>query len=242
MKKSIRILCASATALFVLFGTPHLTPANSVAHAEVQARQITVNGTGTVTVDPDVVYVQFGVETTGKTASEAMNRNATIFASVKDALRKAGIAEKDIQTVQFSTFPEYDYNDKQGPKLTGYRVQNIVRVTYRDLKNVGSLLDQLSAAGINRVDSLTFGSEKMDQYTATALTRAVQDARAKADVLAQAAGVKVKEVISISQLGTSQPPVVYMQKMAAEAAPSATSAVYAGQLQVSASVDVVFGF
>jgi uncharacterized protein YggE len=213
-------------------------PDHAFALPETQYKQISVVGTGTVTVVPDVVYVQFGVETVGKTANEALQKNAQIFENVKAAIIKAGVADKDIQTVQFNTFPIYD-----DQKLTGYRVQNMVRVTYRDIKNVGNLLDQLSAAGVNRVDSLSFHTEKMDEYEIKALDLAVQDARTKAEVLANAAGVRIKGVLAVTEGGAAPPPIVFAQKQrVAELARTAQTEISPGELTIEASVQVVYSF
>lgn len=230
---------ACATLLLAAIGIGQATlPKSAWAVQEAQQKQIAVVGEGRVTVKPDVVYVQFGVETTGKTANEAVQKNAQIFEGVKAAIKKAGVEEKDIQTVQFNTYPVYD-----NQKLTGYRVQNIVRITYRDVDRVGSLLDQLAAAGVNRMDSLAFSSEKIDEYKKQALSLAVQDARSKADALATAAGVRIKGVVSMAESGATQPPVFYLQKqMAADLAKTAQTEISPGELKVEATVNVVYGF
>nr|WP_241254473.1 SIMPL domain-containing protein [Brevibacillus sp. SYP-B805] len=222
-------------ALFCL--VPWARPEAAHALPDAPNRHISVVGTGTVTAAPDVAYVQFGVETSGKTASEAVQKNARIFEAVKAALIKAGVAEKDIQTTQFNTFPVYD-----NQKLTGYRVQQIVRVTYRDVGNVGRLLDQLSAAGVNRVDALSFGTEKRDEYEKKALDQAVQDARAKAEVLAAAAGVRIRGVVSITEGGAAPPPIVYSQRQAAELGRIAPTEIFAGEIKIEASVNVIYSF
>ncbi|HZG17659.1 MAG TPA: SIMPL domain-containing protein [Candidatus Bathyarchaeia archaeon] len=213
-------------------------PDSAWAAQDSQAKQITVTGQGSITVQPDVVYVQFGVETSGKTANEAVQKNAQIFEGVKAAIKQAGVADADIQTVQYNTYPVY-----QDQKLTGYRVQNIVRVTYRDVANVGKLLDQLAAAGVNRVESLAFSSEKMDEYEKQALSLAVKDARSKADALAAAAGVRIKGVVSMTESGAAQPPVLYMQRqLSSDLAKNAETDISPGQLKVEVTVQVIYGF
>ncbi|WP_134684637.1 SIMPL domain-containing protein [Brevibacillus migulae] len=214
-------------------------PDSASAAQDSQTKQIAVTGQGSITIKPDVVYVQFGVETSGKTANEAVQKNAQIFEGVKAAIKQAGVADADIQTVQFNTYPIY-----QDQKLTGYRVQNIVRVTYRDVDHVGKLLDQLAAAGVNRVESLAFSSEKMDEYEKQALSLAVKDARSKADALAAAAGVRIRGVVSMTESGAGQPPVFYMQRQLSSdlAAKAAETEISPGQLKVEATVQVVYGF
>jgi uncharacterized protein YggE len=223
----------------MLCGGQAAFPQGAWAAQQTQEKQISVVGEGSITIKPDVVYVQFGVETSGNTASEAVAKNAQIFAGVKAAIRKAGVAEQDIQTVQFNTYPVYEKR-----KLTGYRVQNIVRVVYRDVDNVGKLLDQLAAAGVNRVDSLAFSSEKMAEYENKALGLAVQNARSKADALAAAANVRIKGVVRMVESGAAQPPVVFMQRqmsadLATKAAPTEISP---GELKIEVTVNVVYGF
>jgi len=232
-------LFLTASLYFTSIGVGQVAlPDSAWAAQDSQAKQIAVTGQGTITVKPDVVYVQFGVETSGKTANEAVQKNAQIFEGVKAAIKQAGVADADIQTVQYNTYPVY-----QDQKLTGYRVQNIVRVTYRDVANVGKLLDQLAAAGVNRVESLAFSSEKMDEYEKQALSLAVKDARSKADALAAAAGVRIKGVISMTESGAVQPPVFYMQRqLSSELAKNAETDISPGQLKIEATVQVNYGF
>ncbi|WP_139492843.1 SIMPL domain-containing protein [Brevibacillus dissolubilis] len=244
MKKNW-LLYPALTAILLFTGTPindGLGVQTAHAAQEQIVHQINVNGTGSVSITPDVVYVQFGVQTTEKTATEAHQKNAAEFAKVKAALNKAGIADKDIQTVQFSTYPQYSYSDKDGQKITGYTVQNIVRVTYRDIPKVGQFLDTLSQAGVNRVDSLDFGTEKAAAYQSQALERALADARIKADALAKAAGVKIKGIISMTESGAVQPAVPMLLRAKSEAAADAPTQISPGELKIQANISVSYEF
>ncbi|XOS91987.1 SIMPL domain-containing protein [Brevibacillus laterosporus] len=167
-------------------------PAVHAQEAQI-IRNISVTGVGSISIDPDVAYLQVGVETNAKTAKEAQEKNAKIFAAVEKVLKQEGLSEKEIQTIQFTTSPQYNYEDKAGPVLTGYQSQHIVKVTYRHLDKIGNLLDKLSAAGANRIDSVQLSTDKQAKYEGQALTLAVQNAKAKAEALAKASGVTVKK-------------------------------------------------
>lgn len=245
MKKWKWILAAVLASLLMAGAAGFMPMKHSLVYAAESKKVISVTGQGSLNVTPDVAYIQLGVETRAKTAAEAHSANAKTFQAVKAAIQKAGIKDQDVQTVQFNTYPQYTYSDKQGQQLTGYLVQNMIRITYRQLDQIGDLLDQLSAAGVNRVDQIQFGSEKMAEYERKALQLAIADAKAKAEAMAQAAGVKIKGVIMMNQAGAYNPPVLmreFMYKSAAEAPSAPRTEISAGQLKVEARVNVVYEF
>ncbi len=203
---------------------------------------VSVSAEGSVKVEPDVAYVQFAVETRGKSAKDAQQSNAEIFAGVEKTLKETfRVADRDIQTVGFNVYPEYNYTEKNGRELKGYVAAHAVRVTWRELPDVGRLLDALAASGVNRVDGVTFATEKLEQYELEALKKAMAAARAKADVLAASAGRQVKGVLQITQGSPVAAPVVYRDGLAlkTEAAGDATS-IQAGQIEIRATVSVQF--
>ncbi len=213
-------------------GAPQLIRAEST---DPKPGTISVAGTGTVTTEPDTATTTFGVITQGATAKEAMSRNSQEMAKVIEALKRAGIASKDLQTQYVSLDPRYD---NQGREIRGYNATNSVSVTVRDLAQVGSVIDSAIAAGANNLSGPSLSREDRDKLYNDALEKAVADAKEKADVLARAAGVAVGPVQSVSenQQGVGGPmPMGYAMRAAGDATP-----IEAGTTQITASVRVVF--
>jgi len=219
-----------------------------VAHAQENTQQhetISVSGQGTVFAEPDVAYIHFAMEARGKTANEAQRSAAEIFDKVKQVLLETFKAvPRDVQTTGFSVYPEYNYTEREGRVLVGYVAAHSVRVTWRNLQEVGRLLDALAAAGANRVDGVTFGTEKQDQYELEALQKAMAAAEAKANVLAAAAKRQVAGVLHITQDSVTAVPL-YVDKMrvaydAAAAGAAPETSIQTGQIEIRASVSVVY--
>jgi uncharacterized protein YggE len=206
---------------------------------------ITVGAEGKVKVEPDVAYLSFAVETRGKTAQEAQQANADVFSAVEKVLYTTyAIDKKDVQTTGYNVQPEYNYTDKEGQVLKGYVADHNVRVTYRKLEDIGKLMDALSAAGANRMNGVTFDTEKRDQYELDALKNAMANAAAKAGVLASSANRQLGVVLNVVQGDADTVPVVQfgaMAKVAASAdSSSASTSVQAGQIEVQAKVTVQY--
>jgi len=222
-------------------GTASAAEAAAVAAGQ---RTISVSGEGKIAIQPDVAYVSFGVSTKGKTANEAQTANATAFAAVEKALKEQfGVAAKDIKTSGFYVQPEYNWSDKGQSTLVGYMADHTVTVTYRDLAGLGKLLDAVSKAGANRVNGVQFGTEKADAYELQAIEKAMADAKAKAEVIAKAAGRSVKGVLHVQQGGASSIPPQYYpiaKEEAAMDAGGASTSVQPGEMEITTTVSVTY--
>ncbi|MGD8190965.1 SIMPL domain-containing protein [Brevibacillus ginsengisoli] len=223
------------------------THAESINPAGMEKRIISVTGEGEITVEPDIAYINFGVQTRGNNASEAQSANAQAFAKIEKVLYNVyKLDKKDVKTSDFQVQPEYTYPDKELPKISGYTANHSVRVTYHNIAKLGELLDSLSKAGVNRVNSIQFSTEKGQEYEIQAMEKAMMNAEAKAKALAKFTGKELKGIITISQNGGSGIPVLYGDNsgfsplMKAEAAPS--TSISSGQLRITASVSVQFEF
>lgn len=202
---------------------------------------ISVTGEGRALAEPDMATVTVGVQTDADTAAAAMAESSARLAAVIERLTSAGIEPRDIQTSGLSLGPRYDYSRSDGapPALIGYTASNMVTVRVRALDRVGGVLDAVVADGANTLNGLTFGLADDRVLTDAARRAAVADAAAKAALYAEAAGVKLGRVKSISDTGGYMPPM----PMAMDAAPFAKSAnvpVAPGELTVSASVAIVY--
>jgi len=156
---------------------------------------------------------------------------------VTQALRRLTIPEADIQTVQFSLQPVFEYPREGTPRLTGYEATNLVKVTVRDLTRVGAVIDAAVQAGANVVQDVAFALRDEAEVRATALTRAIQDARSKAQVMARALNVNLGRVINATE---TTAPIVFPPVARAEAGAGGVPPISPGQIEVQATVNVVY--
>lgn len=232
-------------ALVVSLKNPVAYAAPSTASAENAMTGITVSAQGTAEVKPDVAYISVGVRTTAKTAAEAMTQNNTAMAAVIAKIQALGIDRKDIQTGTVSLQPQTNQPRQEAgatPEITGYWATNSVNVTVNDLTKVGSVLDEAITAGANSIDGIRFDVKDKSPIENQALTAAVKNARAKADVVAAGLGLKVTGVQNV-QINSYTPMPYYAgaAKMAMDSAGGSVP-VEAGQVTVTAQVQVTFTF
>jgi uncharacterized protein YggE len=200
--------------------------------------RLDIVATGEVQRAPDVATIGAGVVTQATQAGAAMASNAERMTATVAALRKAGVADRDIQTSQVSLQPQYRYGENQPPVLTGYQVSNRVTVRLRDLRNAGRVLDALVAAGANQIDGPTFGVDKPEAALDEARTQAIATARSRAELYAKAAGLRVVRIARISESGQVESPIRPMAVMAMRKA--ADTPVEAGEQALSVTVSVSF--
>lgn len=204
---------------------------------------LTVVGSGKVTAEPDIARILFSVggerfDTLAKARTDAAERTRRCLA----ALATAGIAERDRRTGAFVAGPEFEWR-KGRQETVGYAVRNVLRVTVRDIGAAGEVVDAVMAAGASSLTGPTFEVEDDAALRIAARTTAVRDARAAADALAEALGVKITGVGSVSPgdggaWGQPGPQVAYFRMAAADASPE--TPIEAGTLEVAASVQVTF--
>ena len=175
---------------------------------------MTLTGTGEVSVAPDMATVTSGVVTEAKTAAEALDANTKAMTEVIAAMKAAGIEAKDLQTSDFSVEPRYVYpqskdGESQPPYIAGYTVSNQVAVKVRDLAKVGAVLDKAVSLGSNQIRGINFGLAEDAAVMDEARTKAVADARHKAALYAEAAGVKLGPILKISESSSAPSPVPF---------------------------------
>ncbi len=214
-------------------------PSTITVQPQPPVRTITVTGTGLVTLTPDIAYIYIGVQTQDASATVAMNDNNTRAAAIIAAIKNFGIADKDIQTTNFSIYPQQQY-DNNG-NITGilYIVNNTVYVTVRDLTKLGDMLDATVQAGANSINSITFDVADKSAALSEARLAAVADARKQADELVGATGVKLGEVQTISYYDSTPSPIYVSAR--AEMANSMSVPVQAGSMQITTTVTIVYG-
>ena len=226
----------------------HLAPGNpsqllTNAAAVPTPGAITVVGDGQATGSPDIAFINLGVQTKGTTAKEALANNSTAMDAVIAHIKAQGVDNKDIQTSGVNLNPVQSQprpGDTQPPQITGYNANNGVTVTVRDIANVGSVLDAAVAAGANTANGVRFGLKDPAALQQTALQSAVKAARARADAIAAAGGIKVTGILAVSEEQFEQPIPRPFAAAAASAAPS--TPIQPGELTVSTRVVVSFSF
>jgi uncharacterized protein YggE len=158
---------------------------------------------------------------------------------IRAALRRAGIADRDVQTSSLSLNPDYRYQDGQPPALAGYQASNNVSVRFRDIRNSGRILDALVAEGANQINGPTLTIDKPEAALDEARTKAVAAGRARAELYARALGMRVVRLLSVSESGGySAPPPMPM--MRAQVADAALTKIDPGEQQLQVSVAMSF--
>ncbi|MEM7242318.1 MAG: SIMPL domain-containing protein [Pseudomonadota bacterium] len=214
----------------------------SALSAEEVRRQMSVSAVGTVSAEPDMARIQIGVQSVGITAAEVLDANSAKMQNILELLSAEGVADKDVQTTQFNISPQWERRKNNAPevppKIIGYVVNNSVNVRVRDLPKLGAILDKVTGFGANAIGSIQFDvsnrAELMDQARVTA----VKTAKARAEMLAEAAGVKLGDLLLLSEGHASQPRQVFARAEASFAADAVPIAQ--GELDIRATVTLTY--
>jgi hypothetical protein len=210
-----------------------------VGQSQPVTRTLNVNGVGSTYLTPDIAYIYIGVHSEGATASEVVAANKTQTNAVLDALKKAGVDEKDLRTTNFSIWPSQQYSPEGVATGTIYMVDNTVYVTVRNLDGLGDLLDDTIAAGANSINSIQFDVADKSAAVKEARAKAVEDATKQAQELADAAGVKLGDIQNISFYDNSPYPIFEGKGGGGGAMAADTSvAIQPGQLTISVTVNL----
>jgi uncharacterized protein YggE len=194
-----------------------------------------------VSVPPDSASFTVGVEATAKTVGAATAEVNARMKAVLDAVARAGVAGKDVRTVRYDVSVERPWKDGKQQPIAGYRVSTAADVRVRELPKLGKILDAVTAAGSNQLQSLRM--ERLDPapQKLEALALAYAAAREKARAIAVAAGVELGDFLSVSEGGVSPRPMVMPMMARSMAGDAAPAPVAEGELEYGARVEVVFG-
>ena len=221
-------------------------PAVASAQAEIPmppiaGTRLDITASGEVTRIPDVAVISAGVVTRQQTASSAIQENSSRMERVLAALKKAGVAERDVQTSSLSLSPEYRYQENQPPQLVGYTASNQVSIRFRDIRNSGKILDALVAEGANQINGPSLTIDKPEAALDEALQQAIANGRARAELYARTLGKRVARVVSVSEGGGNYPvPPPMPVMMEARMAGQADTKVVPGEQKLQVSVSMVF--
>lgn len=236
MKKLVLPLLAAA-ALAV--------PAAATAQSAIQVQPISgtrldISATGEVNRVPDVAIISTGVVTRAATATAAIQQNATRMERVRVALKRAGIADRDIQTSSINLNPEYRYEENQAPRLVGYTASNSLSIRFRDIEATGRILDALVAEGANQINGPTLTIDKPEQALDEARTKALANGRARAELYARSLGMQVVRLLSVSESGGYSVPPPMPYAMEARAVGAADTKIVPGEQKLQVTLAMSF--
>lgn len=240
-KTAFAALCGAAILAFSSLAP--VQAANERPH-----RVLSLTGTGEVKARPDTASINSGVVSNAKTAQQALAANSAAMNKMFKELKAAGIADRDLQTSNFNIAPQYKPYDSKNPipqhqRIIGYQVSNGVTVRVRDLAKLGGLIDQMTTAGANRMNGISFYVDKTDNLMEEARRKAMADVRRKADLYADGLGVKLKRVLTINEnVSRPRPQPRRMMSMMSSAKSDAREAapVAAGEQSLSIRLSVTW--
>ncbi len=234
---ALAVLCGNGAAQEASLRAPLPPPG---AMQSRPPRTIAVSGEGRVPVPPDSASFTVGVEASARSVAAATAEVNRAMKAVLDAVAAAGVAGKDVRTVRYDVSVERPWKDGKQQPVSGYRVSTAADVRVRELAKLGKILDAVTAAGSNQLQSLRMERLDPKPQELEALAQAYAAAREKAKALAVAAGVELGDLLSVSEAGVSPRPVM-MMRARASMAESAPAPVAEGELEYGARVEAVFG-
>ena len=238
----VAMLLAVAALVVMSFGLYGNAPAKAEDNP-VEKKTMSVSGQAKVSAAPDIAYITLGVLTEDKDARAAQKANATAMDKVIAAIKASGVKSEDIQTVNYTIYPKYDYNKETGAgTIIGYSVNNSVNITVRDLEKTGNIIDAAADSGVNVSSSISFDLSNYEKYYNDALKNAVLAAKKKAGTMAEALGVTLKAPISVSEGGGYSPLRNYVTYDMKSEMANASTPIQAGSLEITANVSIVYEY
>src|SRR5690606_17445002 len=207
--------------------------------ASTDGTLLSVSARGEASRAPDIATATAGVVTQAADANAAMRQNATRMEQVMAAIRAAGVADRDVQTTGINIHPTYRHVENEEPRISGYSASNTVSLKVRDIGKLGEVLDALVAGGATNANGPSVGIDQPEAVYEEARRKALDQARARADMYAGALGLRVRRIVSISEGGGFQPPQPMYAMRAAVAMDSASTPVATGENTLSVNLDVV---
>lgn len=239
------VVMSIVTILFLMAIVPTTNHKVLAAEDKTAARTINVNGDGEVSVTPDIAYVTLGVTTEKSSVDEAQKSNSSTMNSVIAAIKKAGVASEDIKTSNYSISPKYSYDNKTGKStIVGYTVTSTLNATVRKINSVGSIIDTAISNGANNSNGVTFGVSDYGKYYNMALTNAISNAKAKAQIAASCIDVKLSIPTKITENSVGVPIEysVFYDTAAKNGSAGQGMTLEVGTYKVKANVSLVYEY
>jgi uncharacterized protein YggE len=234
---AIGLVLATAAAAPAALAQTQAAPAGA---SMFQATTLNLSAYGETRIAPDMATINLGVNSEAPTAVAAMQANATQMNRIIAALKKAGIADKDIQTSGLNLNAQYDYVQNLPPKLRGYQASNQVTITVRDLARLGQAVDATVGAGANQVNGINFGLSDPTAAENAARQQAVKALAAKANLYAAATGYRVQRLVSLNEGGGYTPPSPVPMLAMARMEKSDSTPVSPGEIAVRVDISAIY--
>jgi uncharacterized protein YggE len=229
----------------ILVAGAAIAPAAAAQQANITqtitGTRLDISATGEVSRVPDVAVITAGVVSRSATATGALQDSASRMSQVLAALKKAGVADRDVQTSNVSLNPEYRYPQDQAPQLVGYTASNSVTVRFRDIRNSGKILDALVHEGANQINGPDLVVDKPEAALDEARAKAIAIGRARADLYARSLGMRVARVVSVSEsVSYPAPPPMPMYARAEVISGTLATKVVPGEQKLQVNLSMVF--
>src|SRR6185503_12903443 len=223
------------------FASPAVAQQASITQT-ITGTRLDLTATGEVSRVPDIAIISAGVVSRSATASAALQDAANRMDKVVAALKRAGVADRDIQTSNVNLNPEYRYPENQSPQLVGYTATNTLTIRFRDIRSSGKILDALVAEGANQINGPNLTIDKPEPALDEARANAVAIGRARAEAYARSLGLRVVRVVSVSESGgyavpPAPPP---MPMMMARGERDSSTAIAPGEQKLQVSLGMTF--
>ena len=230
------ILPVAALLLLLPSFVNHTSAASSAEHPPI----LSVDGRGTGTVKPDMAKLTIGITSFAKDAAKAQSDNAQTANAIQNSLRNLGIEEKDMKTVNYSFYPTYQTDQNHRNEINGYKADNTLSVTVRNIDLTGKVIDAALSSGANKINDLEFTVADKQSVKKEALQNAIRDARGKAEIIAQGLG---KRIVGIQNVSESTDELegrrfYSFAKIAAADNASGSTPVQPGDLKATANVHI----
>lgn len=206
----------------------------------ITGTRLDINATGEVTRVPDVAVISAGVVSRSPTASAALQDSANRMDRVLAALKRAGVADRDVQTSNVNLNAEYRYPENQSPQLVGYTATNSVTIRFRDIRNSGKILDALVSEGSNQISGPNLVVDKPEAALDEARAKAIATGRARADLYARSLGMRVVRVVAINESGGYYAPPAPPPPPMMARAEMASTRIEPGEQKLQVNVGLTF--
>lgn len=220
---------------------PSIGTMSTVSLGDEQINAIVISGAGSVSAESTQATLTLGVWTEDPVAAEAVEDNAQLMDQVIEAIKGLGILEDDMKTISYNVYPNYDWEAR---RVTSYRVTNTIQIEVKEVKMVGDVIDAAAGAGANNIQGISFGlsDEEVAAVTNEAYVKALQNARDKADLIAETLEIEVTGVVYVTESSYSPYTPLRGYAEAAMDAVKAPTPIIEGTLSVSVTVQVAFSF
>ncbi|MBB3763100.1 SIMPL domain-containing protein [Sphingomicrobium lutaoense] len=240
MRKLNLVLAGIGALAPLLWTMPATAQGSPVVQTAPGTTRLELSVTGEAVRVPDIAIVSAGVQTRAATANGAISANRNRMAKVIDALKAAGVAERDMHTSSVSLSADYDYSEREAPRLTGYRASNMVTVRFHDIASTGKILDALVSAGANQINGPSLEIDDRAGALDEARLDALKKGQERAQLYARALGKNGARLVMVSEGGGGNMPPMPMAMRAESMDQAASTQILPGEQQVNMTLQMLF--